>query len=151
MLFASRATTQMRPLRRNPKGRGFPGDLHCRAARPWGLPRASRRFAHLIPESLRRGHAGLIQRFPTTQVLSELRTRVRCLTHSKRHTAAAAAALSDSNPPGIGMLAVTREAASTAAERPLPSLPMAIAIGPVRSTAYSGLPPAATAAATFPR
>src|SRR6266704_5457009 len=53
----------MRPLRRNPKGRGFPGDLRCRAARPWGLPRASRRFAHLIPESLRRGHAGLIQRF----------------------------------------------------------------------------------------
>src|SRR5436853_4818265 len=53
----------MRPLRRNPKGRGFPGDLLCRAARPWGLPRASRRFAHLIPESLRRGHAGLIQRF----------------------------------------------------------------------------------------
>src|SRR5216110_1805464 len=43
---------------------GFPGDLLCRAARPWGLPRASRRFAHLIPESLRRGHAGLIQRFP---------------------------------------------------------------------------------------
>src|SRR6266568_9011150 len=42
---------------------GFPGDLLCRAARPWGLPRASRRFAHLIPESLRRGHAGLIQRF----------------------------------------------------------------------------------------
>src|SRR5438552_1073492 len=35
-----------------------------RAARPWGLPRASRRFAHLIPESRRRGHAGLIQRFP---------------------------------------------------------------------------------------
>src|SRR5258708_8731062 len=51
----------------NPKGRGSvancAGDLLCRAARPWGLPRASRRFAHLIPESLRRGHAGLIQRF----------------------------------------------------------------------------------------
>src|SRR5439155_7358418 len=57
----------MRPLRRNPKGRGFPGDLLCRAARPWGLPRASRRFAHLIPESLRRGHAGLIQRFLGTR------------------------------------------------------------------------------------
>src|SRR5438132_12288735 len=28
-----------------------------------GLPLASRRFVHLIPESLRRGHAGLIQRF----------------------------------------------------------------------------------------
>src|SRR5260370_18658512 len=54
----------MRPLRRNPKGRVFPGDLLWRAARPWGLPRASRRFAHLIPESLRRGDAGLIQRFP---------------------------------------------------------------------------------------
>src|SRR6266513_146622 len=39
-----------------------------RAARPWGLPRASRRLSwqmrHLIPESLRRGHAGLMQRFP---------------------------------------------------------------------------------------
>src|SRR6266581_6854590 len=33
-----------------------------RAARPWGLPRASRRFAHLISESRRRGHAGLIRR-----------------------------------------------------------------------------------------
>jgi len=53
----------MRPLRRNPEGRGFPGDLLCRAARPWGLPWASRRFAHLIPESRRRGHAGLVQRF----------------------------------------------------------------------------------------
>src|SRR5436190_21449722 len=42
---------------------GFPGDLLCRTARPWGLPRASRRFAHIIPERLRRGHAGLIQRF----------------------------------------------------------------------------------------
>jgi hypothetical protein len=29
-----------------------------------GLPWASRRFVHLIPESRRRGHAGLIQRFP---------------------------------------------------------------------------------------
>src|SRR5437660_11678164 len=29
-----------------------------------GLPLASRRFVHLIPESLRRDHAGLIQRFP---------------------------------------------------------------------------------------
>ena len=28
-----------------------------------GLPWASRRFAHLIPETRRRGHAGLIQRF----------------------------------------------------------------------------------------
>jgi len=53
----------MRPLRRNPEGRGFPGDLLCRAVRPWGLPWASRRFVHLIPESRRRGHAGLIQRF----------------------------------------------------------------------------------------
>src|SRR2546429_4794981 len=53
-----------------PKGRGFPGDLLCRAARPWGLPRASRRFAHLIPESLRRGHAGLIQRFPKRSLSS---------------------------------------------------------------------------------
>src|SRR5713226_8510159 len=53
--------------RANPKGRGSvancAGDLLCRAARPWGLPRASRRFAHLIPESRRRGHAGLAQRF----------------------------------------------------------------------------------------
>src|SRR5882672_1064072 len=34
----------MGPLRRNPEGRGFPGDLLCRAARPWCLPWASRRF-----------------------------------------------------------------------------------------------------------
>ena len=44
-------------------GRGLPGDLLCRAARQWGLPLASRRFVHLIPASLRRDHAGLIQRF----------------------------------------------------------------------------------------
>jgi len=44
-------------------GRGWPGDLLCRAARQWGLPLASRRFVHLIPASLRRDHAGLIQRF----------------------------------------------------------------------------------------
>src|SRR6266496_3052275 len=62
----------MRPLRRNPKGRGFPGDLLCRAARPWGLPRALRRFAHLIPESLRRGHAGLIQRFLSGDAVRKL-------------------------------------------------------------------------------
>src|SRR5437588_10675660 len=64
MLFASRATTQVRPLRRNPEGRGLPGDLLCRAARQWELPLASRRFVHLIPESRRRGHAGLIHRLP---------------------------------------------------------------------------------------
>ncbi len=33
-----------------------------------GLPWASRRFVHLIPESRRRGHAGLIQRFPKARV-----------------------------------------------------------------------------------
>src|SRR6266536_2719893 len=69
MLFASRATTQMGPLRRNPGGRGSfancAGDLPGRAASPWVLPRPSRRFVHLIPESLRRAHAGLTQRFPS--------------------------------------------------------------------------------------
>src|SRR5436190_15862560 len=86
----------MRPLRRNPEGRGFPGDLLCRAARPWGLPRASRRFAHLIPESLRRGHAGLMQRFPTNRQrqiaapgaygsASTLALRRRTLFFSPRH------------------------------------------------------------------
>src|SRR5207237_8643815 len=59
-------TTQMGPLRRNPEGRGFPGDLRCHAARQWGLPLASRRFVHLIPASRRRDHAGLIQRFLRT-------------------------------------------------------------------------------------
>src|SRR5207244_5077138 len=33
-----------------------------------GLPLASRRFVHLIPESLRRDHAGLVQRLPKTLV-----------------------------------------------------------------------------------
>src|ERR1700693_2984884 len=48
MLFASRATTQMRPLRRTPEGRGGPGDLLCRAARPWGptIGFASLRASH---------------------------------------------------------------------------------------------------------
>jgi hypothetical protein len=44
-------------------GRGWPGDLLCRAARQWRLSLASRRFVHLIPASLRRDHAGLMQRF----------------------------------------------------------------------------------------
>src|SRR5437870_7725039 len=34
-----------------------------------GLPLASRRFVHLIPESLRRDHAGLVQRFPNCIVV----------------------------------------------------------------------------------
>jgi type II secretion system protein H len=62
----------MRPLRRNPEGRGFPGDLLCRAARPWGLPWASRRFAHLIPESRRRGHAWPVQRLLGGFTLAEI-------------------------------------------------------------------------------
>src|SRR5881628_385622 len=47
-LFASRATTQMGPLRRNPEGRCFPGDLLCRAARQWGpaIGFASLRASH---------------------------------------------------------------------------------------------------------
>jgi hypothetical protein len=39
-------------------GRGFAGDLLCRAARQWGLPLASRHFVHLIRQSLLRGHVG---------------------------------------------------------------------------------------------
>ena len=38
----------MRPLRGNPEGRGFPGDLLWQHRSPMGLPCASRRFAHLI-------------------------------------------------------------------------------------------------------
>src|SRR5438477_139670 len=47
-----------------PGGTAFPGDLLCRAARPWGpaMGFASLRAAHPgKPPS--RGHAGLIQRF----------------------------------------------------------------------------------------
>src|SRR5438132_12387229 len=57
-------------------GRGFPGDLRCRAPCQWGLPLASRRFVHLIPESLRRDHAGLMQRF--LRLTSRVKTRLNC-------------------------------------------------------------------------
>src|SRR6266581_1037470 len=56
-----------------------------RAARPWGLPRASRRFAHLIPESLRRGHAGLIQRFPKCAESEILDSSRRLIVQSDAH------------------------------------------------------------------
>ena len=65
--------------------------------------------------------------------------------------AAAAAALSDSKPPGIGMLTRWRAAAHSAADKPAPSLPIAIATGPERSAAKSGSPPAGTAATRLPR
>ena len=38
------------------------------------LPWASRRFAQLIPESLRSGHAGLVQRFPESEALNPMRS-----------------------------------------------------------------------------
>ena len=40
------------------RGRGFPGDLLCRAPCEGGRPFAAARFAHLIPESRRRGPEG---------------------------------------------------------------------------------------------
>ncbi len=47
-------------------GRGFPGGLLCRSACQGEWPLAAPRFAHTIPESRRRGHAGLNQRFLST-------------------------------------------------------------------------------------
>src|SRR5882724_6750260 len=51
-----------------PEGTGLICQLRGRSAvaplAHGGLPWASRRFVHLIPESRRRGHAGPIQRFP---------------------------------------------------------------------------------------
>jgi len=41
----------------------FPGDLLCRSACEGGQPFAAPRFAHLIPENLRRAHHGPVQRF----------------------------------------------------------------------------------------
>jgi hypothetical protein len=41
----------------------FPGDLLCRSACEGGQPFAAPRFAHLIPESLRRARVGFVQRF----------------------------------------------------------------------------------------
>src|SRR5712691_13347029 len=41
----------------------FPGDLLCRSACEGGQPFAAPRFAHLIPENLRRAHRGPVQRF----------------------------------------------------------------------------------------
>jgi len=40
-------------------GRGLPGGLLCPSACQWGWPLAVPRFAHPIPESRRRSHAGL--------------------------------------------------------------------------------------------
>jgi hypothetical protein len=41
----------------------YPGGLLCRSACQGEWPLAAPRFAHPIPESRRRGHAGLNQRF----------------------------------------------------------------------------------------
>jgi len=43
---------------------GFPGGLLCRSACQGEWPLAAPRFAHTIPESLRRNRVGLNQRFP---------------------------------------------------------------------------------------
>jgi hypothetical protein len=59
-------------------GRGFPGGLLCRSACQGEWPLAAPRFAHSIPESRRRGHAGLNQRFldirASNSILSLLRS-----------------------------------------------------------------------------
>ena len=57
-------------------------------------------------------------------------TRPRCRTHSNRHTAAAAAALSDSIPPGIGIVTRCVACATSAGASPAPSLPIATATRP---------------------
>src|SRR5258708_30647367 len=46
------------------KPRNNADECHCAEARRDGAFRAICVVAHLIPESLRRGHAGLMQRFP---------------------------------------------------------------------------------------
>ena len=50
----------------------FSGDLLCRLACEGGEPFAAPRFAHLIPESLRRARVGLIQRFLYMLLLSPI-------------------------------------------------------------------------------
>ncbi len=57
------ATTQAPHCAETRSGRGFSGDLLCCSACEGGQPFAAPRFAHLIPESLRRAHRGLVQRF----------------------------------------------------------------------------------------
>ena len=66
-------------------GRGCPGDLLCRAARQWGVPLASRRFVRLIPASLRRDHAGLMQRFPNPGMPPITPARLRELRAKAHH------------------------------------------------------------------
>jgi hypothetical protein len=54
-----------------------------------------------------------------------------CLTLSKKHTAAAAAAFNDSMPPDMGMIMCSVLACSIASDKPVPSLPNTNAAGPV--------------------
>jgi hypothetical protein len=61
-------------------GQGFPGGLLCRSACQGEWPLAASRFAHSIPESRRRGHAGLNQRF--LDILASCIARVRIFAHS---------------------------------------------------------------------
>src|SRR5450432_1326957 len=74
-----------------------------------------------------------------------------CRTHSNRHIAAAAAALSDSKLPGMGIVTRRLAARRNSSVKPVPSLPTATAIGPRKSVVYSDSPPAATAATVVPR
>jgi len=57
-------TTQTRHFAATPGDDGFPGSLLCRSACQGKWPLAAPRFAHTIPESRRRNHVGLNQRFP---------------------------------------------------------------------------------------
>ena len=75
----------------------------------------------------------------------------RCRRHSNRHTAVAAATLSDSTPACIGIVTRWVACAASSAESPAPSLPMASAIRVARATPRtSDVPPAATVATTSP-
>src|SRR5258708_19056961 len=59
------------------KPRNNADECHCAETRRDGAFRAICIVAHLIPESLRRGHAGLIQRFPKLIPHSRLRGSAR--------------------------------------------------------------------------
>src|SRR5712691_12163950 len=62
-------------------GRSFAGDLLCRTARQWVLPLASRRFAHLIRQSLLRDHVGFCISLLVRDVISEQKFVIEQLEH----------------------------------------------------------------------
>ena len=119
-----------------------------------GEPSARRDLRH-APHVERR-HRARVGRRPGQQLHRDrdLQRRAAAVARrraiSKSTTAAAAATLSDSTPPGIGIVTVSSPSPARSAESPAPSLPIASATRRASVARSIGVPPDATVATTRP-